>query len=296
MLERADATFKTREYARALDEYREAAEAASKAGQRGVQVEALAQVARCLSLTGKLEEGRPVLEEAAKLASSDEPLGWSRLLGVRGIFARESGDKAAAKKLFEEMHAYCIERKLWSRAIDATHHIAIVVPPEEQPAWNLKGIEAAEQLGDQGWLAVLWNNLGAAYEDLKQHDKMLDAYLKARDYHHKASGDVQKLAADWAVGHGYRLCGKPREAREWLEKALPWAEKRHRENPGHETIEWVGWCKKDLGEALVDLGDKEKGVALMKEGRAALVEAGIEKWWPDALKKLDESLKALDKP
>ena len=141
----ADQTFGARKYADALDRHRRCSAQAEQERNRSVEVEALAQVARCYSIDGKLDEGRPWLERAEKLASADEPLGWSRCLGVRGIFQRESGDKAKAKATFEEMHRYCVEKKLFTRAIDAIHHIAIVVPPEEQPAWALKGIAAAEQ-------------------------------------------------------------------------------------------------------------------------------------------------------
>jgi len=269
----ADNTFGQRKYAQALDQYRMAVAQAEKERNLQVQVEALAQMARCLSLTGKLAEGRGSLEKAARLASNDEPLGWSRYLGVRGIFERESGDRAKARKTFEEMYDYCVGKELHRRAVDAVHHIAIVVPANEQPEWALKGIREAEKLSDDAWLAVLWNNLGATYEDLKQYDKCLDAYRKARHYHHKSSDEHRKFVADWAVAHALRLAGKAEEAKELLEPLLAEAKRRHEKKPDAETLEWVGWCKKDLGECLVALGSKAEGTALIKEARAALVES-----------------------
>jgi tetratricopeptide (TPR) repeat protein len=295
MLETADKTFHQRQYAEAMELYTKAAEAGEREKNAQVRVEALAQVARCLSLLEKLDEGRTWLAKAEAIASKDEPLGWSRFLGVRGIFERESGDRKKARATFEEMYAYCVERRLPRRAADAAHHVAIVVPPEEQPAWALKGIAEAEKVGDEGWLAVLWNNLGVTYEDLKQYDQCLDAYLKAQKYHHRTGTDHHKLVADWAVAHGQRLCGKLREAREGLERTLAWAGKRHAKEPNAETLEWVGWCKKDLGETLAAQGEKDKGLALLKEGRQALVEAGIEKWWPEGLKQIDASIHSLEK-
>lgn len=283
LLKEADEVFGARKYAEARDRYRETSEQAAKEGNRQVHVEALAQVARCYSIDGKLDEGRPWLEQAEKLASKDEPLGWSRCLRVRGIFQRESGDKAKAKASFEELYRYCVEKNLLARAIDAIHHIAIVVPPEEQTAWALKGIDAAERLKDAGMLAILWNNLGATYEDLKQHDKMLEAYLKAREYHHQSGGPLQKMIADWAVGHGYRLAGKPADAEAWLRKALPQA-------LDLRDPEWIGWCKKDLGQTLVARGDKAKGLEFLKEARPALLEAGMDKHWPEGFKDLEDAL------
>lgn len=290
MLREADETFRARKYAEALDAYRRASDAAVTERNVSAQVESLAQVARCHSILGKLDEGRPWLERAEKLASAAEPQGWSRLLGVKGIFQRESGDKAAAKRTFEEMHRYCVEKGLFKRALDAIHHIAIVVPLDEQPAWSLKGIDAAERLKDDGSLAVLWNNLGATYEDLKQYDKMVPAYLKAREYHHATGGPLQKMIADWAVGHGYRLAGNLVEAERRLRKTLPLAEEMHAKESRPDSAEWVGWCKKDLGETLLARGDKAKALDLLRQARASLVEAGIDKSWPEGLQPLDEAI------
>jgi tetratricopeptide (TPR) repeat protein len=290
LLREADQMFGARKYAEALATYRTCSEQAAKDGNRSAQVESLAQVARCTSIEGKLDEGRPWLERAEKLASADEPLGWSRCLGVRGIFQRESGDKGKAKATFEEMHRYCVEKKLFKRALDAIHHIAIVVPAEEQPAWALKGIAAAEQLKDDASLAVLWNNLGASYEDLKQYEKMVDAYLKAREFHHKTGGPLQKMIADWAVGHGYRLAGKLGEAETWLRKALPQAEGFQAKEPRPDHAEWVGWCKKDLGEVLLARGQKAAALDLLKAARAALLEAGMDKHWPEGFKAVDDAI------
>lgn len=295
LLDDADKAFQQRKYADALELYRKAADAAAKDKNAPVLVESLAQVARCCSLTNRMDEGKDWLEKAKAAASDAEPLGWSRYLGVRGIFEREAGDKAAAKKTFVAMYEYCVAKQLHKRAVDAVHHVAIVAPPEEQPEWALKGIAEAGKLKDDGWLAVLWNNLGVTYEDLKKPEKALEAYLKARDYHYKGADDHRKLAADWAVAHAQRLCGKHKEAREGLEKALAWAEKRHQAAPDKETIEWVGWCKKDLGESIAALGDRAKGLVLLKEARAALVESGIEQWWAEGLKQVDEAIEKLSR-
>jgi tetratricopeptide (TPR) repeat protein len=281
----ADKLFGLEKYVEAVVLYRKCGDAS---------VEALAQIARCMSLVGKLDEGRGWLARAAKLATEQDPPGWSRFLGVRGIFERESGDKGKAKATFEEMYAYCEKRQLWRRAIDAAHHVAIVGTPEEQLAWGRKGIAAAEKLGDESWLAVLWNNLAATYEDRKQVDMMLEAYLKAQTYHHKTGTPRKKMIADWAVGHGYRLTGDLEQARKLLQITLREAERQHEMEKSKESVEWVGWCKKDLGETLAASGERRKGLDLLREGRAALVESGIETWWPDGLKALDKSMQILE--
>lgn len=274
-LQDADALFGRRKYPEALEAYRALADGPDR-------VEAMAQVARCYSILGKLDEGQPWLDRALEAGSPDEPKGWSRTLGVRGIFERERGDRAAAKKTFIEMHAYCEKHELWRRAIDATHHIAIIDP---DPAWGLKGIAAAEKLNDIGWLAVLWNNLGATYEDLKQYEKALEAYVKAREYHHAGSDDGRKLAADWAVAHAMRLCGKLDEAKPRLEAVLE-----------RGDAEWAGHALNDLGETYAALDRRDEAIDRLVRARAKLVEAGMGEHWPEILKRIDGRLALLRTP
>lgn len=287
-LEEADRLFAQRRYEEALEAYRKVSEVTS---DNRAKVEALSQVARCHTIAKRLDDARAWLDRAGKVASKDEPYGWSRYVRSRGLIERESGDKRKAQATFEELFAFCADKGLHQRAVDAIHHIAIVAPKEEQPAWALKGIAEAEKAPDDGMLAILWNNLGGTYEDLKQFDKSLDAYLKAREYHGKGGDDHRKLVADWAVGRAFRMAGRHKESRELLEKTLAWAEKRHAAKPEAETLEYYGWCKKDLGQTLVALGEKDRGLGLMREGRAHLIEAKIEEWWPDGLKDLDEVIR-----
>lgn len=293
-LEQADQIFRTREYKSALDGYLKAVEAAESERDRSSQVEALAQVARCHSLLHQLDEGETWLERARRAATPEDPQGWSRYLGVRGIFERERGNRDRAKATFIEMYEYCTRQGLHRRAIDAVHHIAIVAPPDEQVAWAHKGIDAAEKAGDEKWLAVLWNNLGATFEDRKQYDSALEAYVKAREFHHKTGDESARLVADWAVGHAYRLVGKNDTAMEWLKKTLVSARERYTKNPGPETAEWVGFCLQDIGEVLLAKEDRDAGLRHLKEARASLVEGGIEKWWAEALKKLDARIDELE--
>ena len=296
LLEQADQIFRGRETKSALDGYLKAAEAAESERDRSAQVEALAQVARCHSLLHQLDEGETWLQRARRAATPEDPQGWSRYLGVRGIFERERGNRDRAKATFIEMYEYCTRHGLHRRAIDAVHHVAIVAPPDEQVAWAHKGIDAAEKAGDEKWLAILWNNLGATFEDRKQYDRALEAYVKAREFHHKTGDESARLVADWAVGHAHRLVGKNDTAMEWLKKTLASARERYTKDPGPETAEWVGFCLQDIGEVLLAREDRDAGLRHLKEARASLVEAGIEKWWAEALKKLDARIAEVEKP
>ncbi len=297
-LAEGDRLFKTRERERALVVYLEAAEAARAEGSKDVLVEALAQAARMHSFEKeRLGEARKLLTAAEAEASAEEPNGWSRLLGVRGIIEREEGDRDRAKKTFIEMYDYCTERKLHRRAIDAAHHVALVGSPEEQVAWAKKGIVAAEAAGDRRWLAVLWNNLGWTHEDAGRYDESVAAYRKARELHHETGDDHAKLLADWALGHALRLAGEGDEAKRLLEPTLATARKRHAELDTKTTHEWLGYALQEVGELRVLEGKRAEGLELLGKARTALEAVGMREHWPEAMTKLDariEELKAAD--
>lgn len=288
-LREADARFSAREYGVSKGLYEQAADAARVQGARSVEVEALAQLARCWSLPAPepdLKRAREWLSRSAELAHPDDPAGWTRLLGVRGILEREEGDRPRALATFVEMYDYALARGLHRRAIDAAHHAAIVAPVAEQEAWARKGIAAAEAGKDTGWLAVLWNNLGATYEDQGRYADAVSAYTKAREYHHQGEREVPKLAADWALGHAHRLAGDLDAAERWLVPALAWAERLGER-------EWIGYCSQDLGEVDLARGRREQGLARLRAARNHL--EVIRSHWPEGLAKLDERIAALER-
>ena len=292
LLDEGDRLFRSRKPDAALELYRRAAAEAEAAGDRSVQVEALAQSARMHSMAGRLEDGREPLARAAELARPEEPLGWTRYLGVRGIFERESGDKAAALATFEQMHAFAVRTGLHDRAIDAAHHAAIVAPAEQQVEWAQRGIRAAEAAGSEGWLAVLWNNLGATYDwDLKDYPKAAECYEKARYFHHLGSDPQRKLAADWALGRALMRAGDLARAEELLPDAHEKAAARLAEEREHSRLEWAGNTAWALGELRWRQGGAARAgeaLPLLEEAEKQLVEAGIESWWAEGLKELRE--------
>jgi len=288
LLDQADQTFRSRKYAESVPGYEAALTRAREAGDRSVEAEALAQIARAYSLTERLEEGRGWLQQAAAAADPALPLGWTRFLGVRGIYEREGGDKQSALATFVEMYDYSLAHDVPKRGIDAAHHAAIVAPPTEQLSWAEKGIAAAEAAQDEGWLAVLWNNLGASHEDAGRWEEAAEAYAKAKHYHYKTGSERAKLAADWALGRASLRAGQVEVARELLPGVLTRAQAwREREPEEKEAAEWVGFGATALGELRVHEGQRAAGLELLREGRALLVAGGIQKWWPGFLKDLD---------
>ncbi|NUQ34555.1 MAG: tetratricopeptide repeat protein [Planctomycetaceae bacterium] len=291
----ADKLHRSQKPGEALELYLKAAEAAEKAGDVSVQAEALAQIARMYSLTSRLDEGRTWLERAKQVASPDHPLGWSRYLGVRGIFERESRQKEKAVATFTEMYEYCSKHKLHSRAIDAAHHVALAGTLEQQVEWGLKGVAEAEK-GDKGWLGPLWNNLGNTYDELGQFDKALDAFLKARDFHN-AAGNPNTHIGDYAVAKAYRKTGNVKLARENLALAKKVIDQRIKDDPSTENREWLGWFAWEDGELLVLEDKRAEGLKTMKSALDTLIACGLKTWGPyfeDLAKKMEARVKELE--
>ncbi|MCA8914819.1 MAG: hypothetical protein KDB90_05365 [Planctomycetes bacterium] len=294
-LKQGDEQFSRRDYVAARESYLQAIETAPESDWNPAVAEAYAQIARTYGIQGKYEEGRLWLAKAASAADSREPRTWSRYLGVRGRFEwQDEKDNEKAKATFIEMYDYCKEHKLFSRELDAAHMVAIVGTPEEQVEWALKAIEAAEKGGETGWLGPLWNNLGWTYEERGEYDKMLDALIQARKYHYETGSELSKLIADFGVGRAYWRNNFLDDARKWLTDAFERAKAAAEADPDNaEQAEWVGWGHVYIGDLLVSEGKPADGLKELQAGRPILVKAGIENWWPEALKELDDKIAKL---
>lgn len=288
LLEKADAIFAERDYSSALEKYLQVVDFSRKEFNRPTETEAMAQVARSNLILGNLDEGHRWLKEAAEKASDSDPMGWSRFLGVKGRFEWKANDLAEARKTFEEMHVYCNTNALWSRAVDAAHMIAIVSEtPEEQIEWGKRGIEAAESAAVDSWLGPLWNNLATTYYDQKQFELALEAFLKAREYHWRFSGEIGKLYADYHVGMTYRLLGNSDEAGKWLRPVLAWAERLD----NHSAI---GQASEDLGEIEITQGNNQTGLTLLKRARDEYRAAGFDESWPEVWNNINTRIKQVE--
>lgn len=276
LLARGDQLFGRGEFLEAKRAY---ARAISEDAPLSVYVEACAQVARMESLTDSIEAGEPWLRLAARRATSQEPLGWSRLQQVLGIFERETGSRAEARARFERLYDYCLEHGLYERAIDAAHHVVLVSDGlDAQLAWSQRGIEAAEAGGLHGWLAVLWNNKAASLEDEGRHADALVAYRAAREYHGLAGDERRVLIADWALARSLRRNGLVEEALPLAEDVHLRAAGRFEADPSADSAEWLGYALWELAEHAALGGERPRALELAREARERLVEAGIETW------------------
>ncbi len=282
----ADSAFSASEYDKARDIFAKALEASKKEGNKSNEVEANAMIARCYLIKNDTASGLPYLKAAEADARQNQPLGWSRYLGVRGRFEWQQNDLKKATETFKEMYNFCENNEMPSRAIDAAHMVAIVGTPEQQIEWGKKGIAEAEKSNITHWLGPLWNNLGATYEDQEKYLEALDAYLKAREYHWQYGTEQNKLIADWAVGHAYLLSGDYENAGKWLRPVLAWAERV-------ENTEFVGLTYRDLGDIILAEGDSASALGYFENAQDNLKKVGMPDWDADGYQKIVDKIATL---
>jgi len=287
LMSQADSLFKGRQYDKARELYLQVADSAAASGEKSALTEAYAMIARTYLTNDRKDEGRPWIEKARGIARDDEPLGWSRYLGVRGRFEWQDKELEKSSATFKEMYRYCSEKGLHERAIDAAHMVAITGGKDDQVEWGLKGIKEAEAGNVTGWLGPLWNNLGYTYEDMGKYRESLDAYLKAREYHHKYSDEKSKIVADWAVGHAYRLLSEPDSAGQWITQDML----AKFESLG--DLEFQGWALKEMGEIAMLKSQPDSALTYFVRAEEKLRAADMPNWDAEAYKKLQEQIAAL---
>jgi len=287
LLQQADASFKNRDDESALKQYNEALNLARKEFNKSVEVEALSQIARVYIHMDQMDKGRDFLQEAERIATDSDPMGWSRYLSVKGRYQWKDKDLNVAGQTFETLYSYCDTNALWGRAVDAANMMAIVSDtPEKQIEWSRRGIEAAEANENESWLGPLWNNLAGTYYDMKEFDSSLACYLRAREYHWRFSDEIAKLYADYHVGMAYRMTGNFKEAGKWLRPVLAWAQRI-------ENHSVIGQALQDLSEIEIAGGNKSEGVGMLKKALQEYRLAGFDKTWPEILDNVNKRIKEL---
>jgi tetratricopeptide (TPR) repeat protein len=217
-------------------------------GDSSHYVQLLTQIARAEGLQRKFDEAHRTLDEAEKLLTPDLKRARIRYLLERGRVLNSSGQPDKAQPFFQQAYELAQAEHEDFYAVDAAHMLAIVEPPEQQLAWNLRAIEMAEKSEDpraRKWLGSLLNNLGWTYHDSGQYETALDTFQKALKWREAQDDDGTTRIARWCVARALRSLKRIDEAHA-IQAALL--------GEYDDTGEKSGYVYEELAECLQSLG------------------------------------------
>jgi len=210
------------------------------------RAEVVTQLARIEGLRGDFERADALADDAAERAGSD--VARARVDLERGRIRRSSGDRDAARPLFESAYAGALTAGQLFMATDAAHMVALAAPDHDALVeWTNRGIALADTHDAASyWLGPLLNNLGWEHYDAGEYALALDCFeraLAAREREPEKESAIE--IARYAVGKTLRALGRTDEAIPSLETAVAWA--THVDKPD-------GWFHEELAEEYAAVG------------------------------------------
>jgi tetratricopeptide (TPR) repeat protein len=203
-----------------------------------------------------------------------------RYLLERGRAYNSSGKPKVARPLFQQ--AFDLAQTLNENfyAVDALHMLAIVAPPEQSLAVNLKAIQLAETSQDErarGWLGSLYNNTGWAYHAMGDYISALEIFQKAEQWRRSKGKAREKCIAAWCVGRTLRSLGQTEEA-----VAIQMALMDELESAGESD----GYVFEEIAECMIALDRLDEARPYFLEAYEYLIEDLQQE--PDRLARLKE--------
>jgi tetratricopeptide (TPR) repeat protein len=210
------------------------------------RAEVVTQLARVEGLRGDFERADALMDDAAAHAESD--VARARVDLERGRIRRSSGDRDAARPLFESAYTGALAAGRFFMAADAAHMVALVAADRDGFVdWTSRGIALADTQEDASyWLGPLLNNLGWEHYEAGEYALALDAFeraLAAREREPEKEAAIE--IARYAVGKTLRALERADEAIPLLETAVAWAARVDRPD---------GWFHEELAEEYAALG------------------------------------------
>jgi len=210
------------------------------------RAEVVTQLARVEGLRGDFERADALVDDAAAHAESD--VARARVDVERGRIRRSSGDRDAARPLFESAYTGALAAGQFFMAADAAHMVALVAPDHDGfVEWTNRGIALADTQEDASyWLGPLLNNLGWEHYEAGEYALALDAFeraLAAREREPEKEAAIE--IARYAVGKTLRALERADEAIPLLETAVAWAARVDRPD---------GWFHQELAEEYAAVG------------------------------------------
>lgn len=231
--------------------FREVLPRAEAAGDRDYLLQLRTQIARALGLQGRFDEAHAELDAVEKaLGPGDSlPVARVRCLLERGRAYNSSKQPEKARPLFLKAWETGVGKGIDEHAVDAAHMMAIVEPPENRNAWNIKAMELAEKSSDdraKRWLGSLYNNMAWDAFDRGDFALALELHEKCLAWHEARNPKSQGTRiAKWSVARQLRALGRAEEAL---------ARQRALLDEYAAIGEEDGFVYEEMGECLLALG------------------------------------------
>jgi tetratricopeptide (TPR) repeat protein len=190
--------------------FREVLPQAAAAGDSSLHAELLTQIARAQGLQRQFDAAHATLDTVEAQLDRLNERAKIRYLLERGRVFNSSKQRDKALPLFQGAWDGARVVGEDSYAVDAAHMIAIAEKPENQLAWNLKALEAAEASNDiraRNWLGALYNNIGWTYHDAGQYVEALATFQKALAWRETQTNQRATQIAKWCVARALRSLG-----------------------------------------------------------------------------------------
>ena len=219
------------------------------------RAEVLTQLARVEGLRGEFERADALADDAE--ARAQGATARARVDLERGRIRRSSGDREAARPLFESAFAGAVGGQQYFMAADAAHMVALASSDRDEfLEWTNRGIEIADtREAASYWLGPLLNNLGWEHYEQGEYTPALDAFERALQARERETENMAAIEiARYAVGKTLRALGRADEAIPLLETAVAWAERAGSPD---------GWFHEELAEEYAAAGrlDDARGQA-----------------------------------
>ena len=187
------------------------------------RLELLTQVARTHSLRKDFDAAHRLLDEIEPQLSAAGPRPRIRYRLERGRTFNSAGDKAKARKLFEDAWNLGSQSAEEGLAVDAAHMIAIVASgTAEAVDWNERGLAIARQsthVKARALVPAMYNNMAWDLHAMGRFPEALKAFEAALAEWSTRGRPRQIHVAKWSVAQCLRSMGRI-DAAFAIEKAL----------------------------------------------------------------------------
>ncbi len=231
-----------------------------------LQVSNLDSLANVYRLTGRIEEGIALYEQALEIArESGDRLGEGRVLGHLGNVYHTSGQVEEGIALYEAALAIAREhddrRKI---GIELSHlGLAYATLGQGQRAieYHQQALEIAQEVGDRRQEGLLHGHLGSVNRDMGHADQAIPFYEQALDIVRQIGDRRAESFQLGRMGRGYYKLLQFDQALKFLEEALAVAQEI---NSRRQECIWLG----HLGLVHYARGDVAQALELCQAGLA----------------------------